>query len=948
MLIGRDGECAELRALLTDALAGRTQVVAIRGDPGIGKTRLMEFAVDAAEEFRVIRIQGHEAEREIPFAALSMLVGPLITAAVDLPDGQAAALEGALNLGPALHGDRMGVAAATLSVLSAAADRQPLLLAVDDVHLIDPPTLETLFFALRRTHGERIAAILTARSESDIGPAVEQWLDPIRQIWLHGLDLESARLLTAHRGALPEPVWAASGGNPLALLEMTAPNSSVFLDEPVQLSARLLRAYGRRLTGLTPPTREALLLLAVAGRASDVLDDALAHRGLRRADLEPAESAALIEIGVRAVVFAHPLICSAVYHSASPAMKRSAHQTLVAAYDGRVAPGAAERRAFHLAAATSGPDETVAGLLAAAAKAAATRFSHITAAALYEKAAMLSPPGDARTRRIIEAALSGQAAGTLDAAGPLLDMAVAETDDENLRTAAMHLQCRIQMWSGRPAQARDQLLDLAERTEEKHRAWSAVMRSQAAIVSIALGEQRLAAAMARRAEELVDGIPDEFALPVLVAQAVTQAINGESGAARALLDRCAPHLPNCDPLSIDQLLVLAALAYASVGDTAAARHWLETAVRRTRSAQAAGLLPFQLSWLSLVCWLDGDWVAALANGHAAVHIAEETGWATELPNCLVALATVEATLGQDAEARRHAELAAQLGAEQSEARVFAAHAARVVGLLELGAARPLEAAEQLGVAGEFALSAKIGDPVLFDWAANLVEAYFRSGQPEQAARAQRSVEREAEGTGRAAELAVAARCRGLLAGSLDEGRREFDVALRWHAESAQPFEQARTQLCYGEFLRRHRLRSEARVQLSSAQAAFSRLGAAVWARRAEAELKASGVKSSGLRSRRREPSATQELTPQELQVALVVAEGVTNAEAAARLFLSPKTIEYHLSNAYRKLGVRTRTELTRRVMAGLPEQRPDPPPFTGADAGAAARTAADPAAEAAR
>jgi DNA-binding CsgD family transcriptional regulator len=920
VLIGRDGECTQLRKILADSLNGRPRIVALRGDPGIGKTRLLEYCVAVGEEFRVIRIQGHEAEREIPYAALSMLVGPLIAEAVDLPDVQAAALEGALNLGPAVHGDRMGVAAATLAVLAAAADRKPLLLAVDDVHLIDPPTLETLFFVLRRTQGERLAAVMTARSESDVSPVVAQWLDPIDQIWLEGLDLESARRLTAHCGALPAAVWTASGGNPLALLEMTAPNSAVFLDEPMQLPARLLRAYGRRLTGLSAATRDALLLLAVAGRATDILGDALAHRGLSRSDLEPAENGGLVVAESGAVLFAHPLVCSAVYHSASPAMKRSAHQTMVAAYDGRVAPGAAERRAFHLAAATSGPDEVVAGHLEDAAKGAAARYSHTTAAALFEKSALLSPPGASRTRRIIDAALAGQAAGTLDAAGPLLDLAISETDDEDLRIAAMHLQCRIQMWSGRPAQARDQLLDLADRTEGRYREWSAVMRSQAAIVSIALGEQRMAIGMAGRAAEITGHLPDQLVLPVLVAHAVTQAINGETASARALLERCAPHLPGCDPLSIDQLLVLAALAYALVGEIATARHWLETSVRKTRSAQAAGLLPFQLSWLTLVCWLEGDWVGALAHGHAAVQIAKETGWATELPNCLVALATVEATLGREEEAREHVALAARLGAEQSGARIFAAHAARVSGLLELGAGHPVEAAELLGVAAEFALAGRMGDSVLFNWAGDLTESLVRSGRAEPAARAYRSVVREAEQTGRPAELAIAARCRGLLAGSLDDGRSAFVEALGWHEQAGQPFDHARTQLCFGEFLRRRRLRTEAREQLGAALATFSRLGAVAWVRRAESELRA-----TGLTSRKRTPSATEQLTPQELQVAVVVADGVTNAEAAARLFLSAKTIEFHLSNVYRKLGIRSRSELVRTVLAGLPERRRESP-----------------------
>ena len=913
MLVGRDRECAQLRAILASSLEGLTQVVALRGDPGIGKTRLLEYAASVATEFRVVRVRGFETEREFPFAALSMIVGPLLADATELPTVQVAALEGALNLGPAVHGDRMGIAAATLAVLAAAADRRPILLTVDDVHLIDEPTMETLLFALRRIHTERLAVLLTARAESDVVSVVEQWLDPIRQIRLGGLDLDAARALTAHLGSLSPTLWAASGGNPLALLEMTAPDSGAYLDEPLQLSARLLRAYGHRLTGLTAATREALLLLAVTGRANDILADALAERGLAAADLEPAEEAGLITVAPGDVQFRHPLVCSAIYHSASPAVRRSAHQAIVAAYRRRSGPGVAERQAFHLAAATWGPDEAVAGQLAAAAAGAAARHSHTTAAALFEKAARLSPPGTARVERIIGAAMAGQAAGTLGMVDSLLVLAIAETDDADLRTTAQHLQWRVQMWSGHPARARDQLLELAERTEQRHPEWSATMRAQAAMVSIALGEQRLAAGMARHAAELVEHLPDQQALPVLVMHAVTLAINGEAAAAQELLLRCEPHLSQCDPLSIDQLPLLAALAHLSVEQITTARRLLETAVSSSRAAQAAGLLPFQLEWLALVCWLDGEWASALAHGNSAVQLAEDTGWATGLPNCLIILATVEAALGDEANAREHAERASRISAGQSGSRLFEAHSARVRGLLELGAGRPAEAAELLGVAGRFAVAERIGDPVVFSWAAGLTEALVRSGRPDQAARAYRSVLREAERTRRPTAMAAAARCRGLLASSLDEGRQAFEEALAWHARGSLPFEQARTQLCFGEFLQRHRLGVEARTQLGSALATFTRLGAAPWARRAEEQMQ-----TNGLRADRSAPSATERLTPQELQVAIVVADGVTNAEAAARLFRSAKTIEFHLSNIYRKLGIRSRAELVRMVLTGLP------------------------------
>ncbi len=918
MLVGRDAECTRLRAVLDDARAGRPQTTALRGDPGIGKTRLLEYAATSADGFRVVWVHGHEGEREIPFAALSMLVGPLLDVVAQLPRVQAAALEGALNLGPAVCGDRLGVAAATVAVLAAAAEDQPLLLAVDDVHLLDQPSLEALFFALRRMRAERVAAIMTARTGSEVDATAERWLESIPAITLTGLDLDAARLLTADHGGLPSTVWAAASGNPLALLEMTAPQSAVLIDEPLQLSARLLRAYGRRLVGLPTPTRDALIVLAVAGQATDVLLPALDHRGLGPANLEPAEEAGLVVQDAEGVRFTHPLVRSAVYHSASPATKRAAHQTLVAGYAGRTAPGATERRAFHLAAATARPDEGVAQELADAARAASARHGHTTAAALFERAARRTPPGETRTRRILDAAMAGQAAGTLDVVGPLLDLAIAETEDDDLRTAAMHLQCRIQMWSGHPAQARDQLLDLADQTEAAYPFWSALMRSQAGVVSIALGEQRIAAGMVQRAAELVGELGDAGALPVLVAQAVTLAVNGEVGPAREVLQRCEPHLDKYDPLSIDQLLVLAGLAYLSLDETVRARHWLETAVRTTRGAEAVGLLPFQLSWLSLLYWGDGDWVSALSHAHDADAIAEETGWSTERPNSLIVLATIEASLGHDEDCRRHAELAVRLGSQQSNARIYEAHAARVLGLLELGAGHPEQAAELLGAAGGYALARGLGDPALFSWAGDLCEASARCGRTDAARRAHESVAREAERTGRPTERATEARCRGLLlADDLDGGRRAFEEALRWHDQARRPFERARTELCFGEFLRRHQRRVDARGMLGNALATFRRLGASAWARRAEAELQATGV-----RSRRRTARPPERLTPQELQVALVVADGATNAEAATRLFLSTKTVEFHLSNAYRKLGVRSRVELARKVLAGLPGLAP--------------------------
>ncbi len=910
MLVGRDHERERLRIVLANAARGVPDALVIRGDPGMGKTRLLRAAGDDATDLRIIRVDGHEAETDIPYAALSMLLGPLIHGLPGLPDAQASALQAALDLGPAEHGDRLGVAAATLTLLANSADERPLFIAVDDAHLLDLPSLEALVFSIRRMRAERIAVVLTARPAVDVSPAAERWLADLPEMPLNGLDFAAARQLLAGRGALGSAMWEATAGNPLALLDLPATSSSTLPVEPVHLGTRLVRAYERRMAGLSENTRRAVLLLAVAGSADDEVDDALAQQGLGRGDLEAAEDVGLLVQDTSGVRFRHPLVRSAVYHAAAPGRKRKAHRALAAVYEHRRTPRAVERRAFHLAAATASPDEEIAGQLAAAAKQAAARQSHVTALALFERAARLSPLGPARTQRLLEAALTSQAAGMVGSAVPLLELALAETDDQHSITMVQHLQCRIQMWCGQPIEAREELLALADRTEIAEPAWSAVMRSQAALMSVVLGDQRLAVDMARRAARLVRDLPAMLRLPVVLIEALTLAIDGASAPARDLLAWCEEILPDCDPLSIDQLLVIAANAYASVGDQASARRWLEYAVRMTRSAGALGLLPFQLSWLASACWRDGDWAAGLAHAHAAVSLAEETGWLTELPNALIVLATFEATLGNATDCREHAARAVELAAP-SGVQIFEARAARALGLLELGEGRPDLAAEHLGVFAEFAYTRGLGNPVLLSWAGDLVEAHLRAGEPHRAQRAYDVLVHEAERTGRAAEHAVAARCRGLLDADDEQGHGAFVQALQWHERSRQPFEQARSQLCFGEFLRRHRRPTEARQVLSDALGTFTRLGARLWAQRTEAELRATGIASRPRRER-----STTRLTPQELQVAMVVADGATNVEAAAHLFLSAKTIEFHLSNVYRKLGIRSRAQLVRTVFAG--------------------------------
>ena len=910
MLVGRSAECARLRHLIADAREERAAVLVLRGEAGIGKTTLLGFAIEAADGFRVLPVQGHESEAETPFAGLSWLIDPLTPLLPQLPPRQAQALTGALYLGPATGGDRLAVAAATLTLLAAAADEQGLLIAVDDAHWLDMPSLEAIVFAARRLQAEPIAVMLTARPPEEVPAEVNRLLEALPELTVTGLDPGSARELLAaqHLGVslqvLTERV-ADAAGNPLALLELSALGELALPIGPLRIGQRLERTFGRRVAALLPSTRQAMLLLAAAGAsAADVLNQALGLQDLSVADLEPAETAGLLVVDRGNVRFQHPLVRSALYQLASPAERRAAHRALAVVFRSLPTPRAQEHYACHLAAATVGPDESVAAALASAAEAATVRRSYATAVDLHERSARLSQPGDIRARRLLKAAHLCFAAGRQNVGLMLLRQVLEETNDWRLRAESQHLRCRIEMWGGQPVVGRDRLMAESDRVEAADAAWSAIMRAQAALMSVTLGEQPLASTAARHAVELLAKLPDSITMPVLVIYALTLATEGDVPEARSVLARCEPYLASSDPLANEQLLLVAALAWESLEEPTKAVSLLEHAVSSAREASAVGLLPYELRGLALAQWHRGNWAAAYSHAHEAVGLAEETGRQTELPHALVALAGIEAGMGQAGSCQAHAARAIALG-KQAGTGIFEAHAANALALLELGAANAPEAVRHLEFVGAFAAAHGLRDPVLLNWAGNLVEALVKAGEPDRSLRAYEVVITEAEQTERPTELAVAARCQGLLAKDEEAMEKAFAEALAWHARAVQPFQEARTRLLHGELLRRRR-RAGARAELTAALSLFERLGAGPWSVQAGNELRATGVTA-----RPRSELRPEQLTPQELRIALAIAEGATNVEAAAQLFVSAKTVEYHLSSVYRKLGIRSRTQLVR-------------------------------------
>ncbi len=920
-LVGRAAEIGILDDLTAGAREGRASVIVLRGEAGIGKTALLTDitarATTGDDRFTLLLAQGHEVETHVSFGGLAALLSPVLHMVDELPQAQAEALSGALRLRPATGGDRLGVGTAVLGLVAAAAERAPVLLAVDDAHWLDLPSLEAIVFAARRLRAERALVVLAARPGVDIDPDVARWLDSLGNLELSGLDEQDARELLARRVHPLDPVrlrqhLTDTSGNPLALLELAGQPDAAPGVAPLPIGRRLEDAYEARLKRCPQSTRKALLLLAVCAGEIDVLRQLLESQGLSPAVIDAAESEGLVKAEGGDVRFRHPLMRAAVYHLATPSERREAHRTMALVVRSMGGPNAEELEVLHLAAATRLPDESLAVRLAAAAKAAAERRSYATAMDMYELSGRHSPPGEGRVRSLLTAAEISMQAGRTEAGLAILERIENETRDPELRSQAVHIRCRIEMWGGKPVLARDRLLDEGRKLLDRQPALAAVMMCHASLLTTMLGELRTAEAVSETAVGLVADLPDELIMPVLVVHALVLASRARREEARRLLERCRPHLETYDPLSADQALLIAGQAYDAIEEPAEAHRWYRRAVTAARDTGAVGLLPFQLGAQALAHWRQGSWAAALSTAGEAVSFAEETGWRTEMPNSLVALALVEAGMGREEDSLAHGTEAVRM-AEQTGARVVAARAAYAFALLDLGASRWDAAAARLERVAAFAANTDLGDPLLVSWAADAVEAGVRGDGKTLAKTAYAHVLAEAEHSGRPTALAREARCRALLADDPRTAELAIEEALDHHSKANWPFEEARTLLVQGELLRRNKQKGRAKEALERAADKFEQLGATSFAGRAATELRTVG-------GRTRARANTEDLTPQEMNVALAVAAGATNAQAAAQLFLSSKTIEFHLSNVYRKLGIQRRSQLGPAIGNWVPDQ----------------------------
>lgn len=909
MLRGREAECARLDGLVKASRNGESSALVIRGEPGVGKSALLRYATDCATGLTTIVTRGLESESELPFAGLADLVRSLHDALARIPPVQAAVLAGAVALGPPVEGDRFAVCAATLSLLAAAAESSPLLVIVDDVQWLDSGSAEAVLFAARRISAEGVLLLFAIRE----GEPSTLDLSDLPLLQVNGLsEGASMQLLADQTSARVVPrvaadLYKATEGNPLALIEISAQLTESqragfeALPDPLPSGPGLEHAFVRRLATLPGHTRLALLL-AAASDSSDVgpVRRAMALLAIAPQALEAAESAGLITLDGADVRFHHPLIRSAIYQSAAARNRREAHRALALALDGEQA---VDRRTWHVAAAAEEPDESVAFALEQTALRSMARSGYAASAKAFARAARLTPQPAGRTRRLLAAANSSYLAGRHNEALLYLDEGAVLVPGPRDHSEIQRLRAVIEMWAGSPMVAHELLMAEAESALSENPGAAADLMAEAVGPCLMAGQVHKALSTAKRADALARQSSTETSLLVCVMLAAALINSGESTAARHSLDESLSRFMNHGPESAQS----AALLLASLLDVERydeARQLAAGAAANARAAGAVALLPYILAVHSEVEFRTGNWSTAYANASESVQLAKETGQGTTSAYSLVCLARVEAAQGRDADCVAHVRAAIEIARPHGTESIYA-YAGAALGLLELGRGHPEQAAVHLDEVGRFTQSHGLGEPNVVQWQPDLIESLARIGRNTDALRALALLEKQAEHTKRSWALAAAARCRGYLA---DEATFEsqFNQALALHQLMPTPFEIGRTQLCFGEVLRRHRRRVEARDHLYEALHAFERLGAEPWANRARTELSASGE-----RSRKRDVAASRQLTPQELQIALAVAGGATNREAAAQLFLSPKTVEAHLSSVYAKLTIRSRSELAR-------------------------------------
>ncbi|SDM60438.1 helix-turn-helix transcriptional regulator [Allokutzneria albata] len=841
------GREAEL-AELEAFLNGGQSALAVLGEPGAGKSALLgEVAEDA------LWATGAEPESGLAFAALHQLLRPVAHLADALPEAQRDAIKGALGLAESRTEDRFLVSAAVLSLLIEAAEPDGLLCVVDDFQWLDQASADALLFAARRLRGEKVRLLIAARDTTDVRHA----LRGVRQLRLTGLDeADAARLLTAAPAVIAE-ITRLTSGNPLALHEvgdLLTPDQlegSAPLPDPLPIK----NVFGDQIARLDEATKHVLLIAALEGQGDLGV---VLRAGAEPTALHEAERTGLITTDGAKIRFRHPLVRSAVVTEAGAAQKRQVHNALADAV------GDADRKAQHRAEAALGPDEDVAQALTESARRARERGGYADAATALARAADLTPATEAKARRLAVAAESAWLGGKPGQARSLLTRARALNNTPELE----QLRGRFELNSGDAAEAMRIFLDAAgDRIE---------LLADAAEAASYVGDTAVTIEVGRRAEPL----PPSFLRSMLVGTAALRA--GDTAKGTEILRTAEPREDASE-------LLWAAAAASHLGEGDAASDFAARAGRVARVSGMVGTLPVVLEFAATAERMNGNLAHSAALSEEGLALAKEAGYVNCTASHLANLAVVAAIQGREDDCRRFADEALMIAIpHRIELRVGVANYA--LALLDLGQGRFQEAHDRL-------TAMTTGHPVtVWGSTADRVEAAVASGNLDAARKSVEFLKQWSVNATTTRAKALVARCRALVE---DDAVPLYEQALTTDSE----YDRARTALLLGERLRRDRKVSEARPHLRTAAEIFGRLGARPWEQRALGELRAAGE------ARQRTEAA--ELTPQELRIAQLVAEGVSNKDVAARLFLSPRTVEYHLYKIYPKLGVSSRTELAR-------------------------------------
>ena len=902
-LRGRDNECSALDQLLDAVRRGESRAIVLHGEAGVGKSALLEYVVGSASGCRVARAAGVEYEMELAYAGVHQLCAPVLDLQHRLPGPQQNALATAFGLSAGPAPDRFIVALAILGLLAEMAEEQPLICVVDDAQWLDKASVLSLAFVARRLLAESVGLIFAVRDPSHV-----QALTGLEEMLVGGLGEDHARALldSTLPGRLDERVReriiAETHGNPLALLELPrglTPGElagGFALPDARPLTDRIERSFLRRLEHLPVETRR----LLVAAAAEPFGDASLLWRAADELEVgpdaaAPAEAAGLVQLGAQ-VHFRHPLVRSAVYQAASLQERREAHRALAESIDAGVDP---DRRAWHRAQAASGPDEYVAEELEHSADRAQSRGGVAAAAAFLERAAALTPDPARRSDRALDAAKAKLIAGAFDPAAALVAMAEAgPPDDLNLARIDL-LRAEIAFAQSRGNEAPPLLLAAARRLEHLDvalaresylEAVSALIFASYLARGPGLGE---AGAAARRAPPpQLPGVPD-----VLLDALAVRLTDGYSASVpmmeRVLTAFCDEKTPTQEAL---RWLFLASVIAADLWDDERWYVLVAGHVTIAREAGALSELPLALDSRAFVHLFTGELAAAALLVEEAQTVSAAIG-SNQPPFGALALAAIR---GREREAR--ALIDATINAALPRGQGLAVTMARWLQALLCNALGQYE--DALAVAQEATRhQEEFAAP---RWGlVELVEAAVRSGAPELASDALGQLSETTRASGTNWALGVEARSRALL-GEGEAAEELYREAIERLTDTRVRVELARAHLLFGEWLRRQNRRVDAREQLRAAHDAFSRMGAEAFADRARRELLATGETV-----RKRIDETRDVLTAQETQIAQLARDGFSNPDIGSRLFISPRTVQYHLHKVFLKLDISSRNQLSR-------------------------------------